>query len=169
MMARLTTESTIYVTYIATTPEKCWTALTSSEFSKQYFFGQIIEGDWREGGKIRYRMADRSAHIEGEILACEPPRLLRFTWRVVSMPGLKQLPDAIVSYRIEDAGEGVIRLTMLEEHPTPIDARLLEGGRSGWPAILSGLKSLLETGAAPKITPPALPQAMIDYMKEQGA
>jgi uncharacterized protein YndB with AHSA1/START domain len=169
MMAKLTAEPTIYVTYIATTPEKCWAALTQSEFSKQYFFGQLIEGDWRQGGKIRYRMADGSEHIEGEILACEPPRLLRFTWRIVSMPSLKHLPDAIVSYRIEDAGEGVIRLTMLEEHPEGIDARLLEGGRSGWPAILSGLKSLLETGAAPKITPPTPPQEMLDYMKEHGA
>jgi hypothetical protein len=46
---------------------------------------------------------------------------------------------------------------------------LLTGGRSGWPAILSGLKSLLETGAVPKIAPPTPPQSMIDYMKEQGA
>ncbi|MGN6516773.1 MAG: SRPBCC family protein [Rhizomicrobium sp.] len=168
-MAKLTTESSVYVTYIATTPEKCWAALTQSEFSKQYFFGQIIESDWRQGGPIRYRMPDGSEHIQGEILACEPPRLLRFTWRIVGMAGLKHLPDAIVSYRIEDTGDGVIRLTMLEEHPTPIDERLLGGGRSGWPAILSGLKSLLETGAVPKITPPTPPQEMLDYMKEHGA
>ncbi|MBS0272853.1 MAG: SRPBCC family protein [Proteobacteria bacterium] len=165
----LTTESTIYIIYIATTPEKCWAALTGSEFSKQYFFGQLIEGGWRAGGRIRYRMPGGSEHIEGEILACEPPRLLRFTWRVVSMPAFRHLPDAIVSYRIEEGGEGVIRLTMLEEHPTPIDERLLTGGRSGWPAILSGLKSLLETGAAPRIAPPTPPQPMIDYMKEHGA
>ena len=168
-MPKLITEGTIYVIYIATTPEKCWQALIRSEYSKQYFFGQMIEGDWREGGRIRYRMPDGSEHIEGEVLSYEPPRLLRFTWRVVSMPALRHLPDAIVSYRIEEAGEGVIRLTMLEEHPTPIDERLLTGGRSGWPAILSGLKSLLETGVAPKIAPPIPPQPMIDYMKEHGA
>ena len=168
-MSRLTTESTIYVIYIATTPQKCWAALTSDEFSRQYFFGQAIEGDWRAGGRIAYRTPDGNVHIEGSILACEPPRLLRFTWRVVSMPALSHLPEAIVSYRIEDAGEGVIRLTMLEEHPEPIDERLLGGGRSGWPAILSGLKSLLETGAVPAIAPPTLPQEMIDYMKEHGA
>ena len=168
-MAKLTSESTIYVIYIATTPEKCWAALTKSEFSKQYFFGQMIEGDWREGGRIRYRMPDGSDHIEGEILACDPPRLLRFTWRIVGMAGLTHLPEAIVSYRIEDAGEGVIRLTMLEEHRTPIDERLLGGGRCGWPAILSGLKSLLETGVVPKIAPQTPPQEMLDYMKEHGA
>ncbi|MGH6872794.1 MAG: SRPBCC family protein [Rhizomicrobium sp.] len=168
-MARLTTESTVYVIYIATTMEKCWAALTNSEFSKQYFFGQVVEGDWREGGRIRYRTPDGGDHVEGEILTCEPPRLLRFTWRTVGVPALRHLPEAIVSYRIEDAGEGVIRLTMTEEHPTPIDERLLGGGRSGWPAILSGLKSLLETGAVPKIEPPAQPQTMIDYMKEHGA
>ena len=169
MSHNLTTEPTIYVIYIATSAEKCWAALTKAEFSKQYFFGQSIEGDWREGGRIRYRAADGREHIEGEILTCEPPRLLRFTWRNVGMPALRHLPDAIVSYRIEAAGEGVIRLTMTEEHPTPIDERLLGGGRSGWPAILSGLKSLLETGAVPKIAPPTPPQPMIDYMKEHGA
>lgn len=168
-MAQLTTESTVYVTYIATSPEKCWGALTSAEFTRQYFFGQGIEADWRVGARIIYRAPDGGVHIDGKILDCDPPNYLRFTWRVASMKGLDQLPDAIVSYRIEAAGEGVIRLTMLEEHPTPIDARLLEGGRSGWPAILSGLKSLLETGCVPPIVPPALPPAMVEYMKEHGA
>ena len=165
-MADMTNESTIYVIYIATTAEKCWTALTSAEFSRQYFFGQSIEGDWRKGGRIMYRTGDGAEHVTGEILDCDRPYFLRFTWRVIGMPSLKQLPDSIVSYRIEPAGEGVVRLTMTEEHPEPIDKRLLEGGRSGWPAILSGLKSLLETGQVPKIAPPQIPQAMADYMKE---
>ncbi|MBI1330082.1 MAG: ATPase [Alphaproteobacteria bacterium] len=168
-MAEMTTEPTIYVIYIATTPEKCWNALTSAEFSKLYFSGLQIEGEWKVGGRIGYRTPEGNPHIDGKILEYDPPHLLRFTWRVVSMPALSHLPDSIVSYRIEPAGENVIRLTMLEEHPEGIDERLLGGGRSGWPAILSGLKSLLETGTTPVITPPPLPPEMLEYMKEQGA
>lgn len=168
-MAEMTTEPTVYVIYIATTPEKCWAALTAGEISKLYFFGQQIEADWRVGARITYRAPDGGVHIEGDILDCDPPRLLRFTWRVAGVESLHHLPEAIVSYCIEEAGDGVIRLTLREEHPEPIDARLLEGGRSGWPAILSGLKSLLETGVVPAIAPPALPPAMIEYMREHSA
>ncbi len=168
-MAELTTEPTVYVIYIATTPQKCWEALISSEFSKQYFFGQSVESNWQVGARVVYRKPDGEVNVSGEILDCEPPHYVRFSWRVPGVPGLVQVPECRVSYRIEEAGEGVVRLTMFEEHPTPIDRRLLGGGRSGWPAILSGLKSLLETGRVPKIAPPALPPEMIAYMKEHGA
>lgn len=91
---------------------------------------------------------------------------MRFTWRVDWIEELRHLPDSIVSYKIEPAGEGVVRFMMVEEHPEPIDARLLEGGRSGWPLILSGLKSVLETGKMFKANPPQPPQAMLDYLQE---
>ena len=64
----------------------------------------------------------------------------------------------MVTYEIEAAGEGVVRLTMTEAHPTPIPAYLLEGGRRGWPMILSGLKSLLETGKPLAIPVPQPPK-----------
>ncbi len=104
--------------------------------------------------------------MQGQILECDPPYFVRFTWRVDWIPELRHLPDSVVSYRIENAGEGVVRFTMIEEHPEPIDARLLEGGRSGWPLILSGLKSVLETGKMFKVDPPPPPQAMMNYLKE---
>lgn len=72
-------------------------------------------------------------------------------------PDLKDLPECLVSYQIEQIGDGVVRLTMTEEHPTPIPAYLLEGGRKGWPMILSGLKSLLETGRQLPIPTPQPP------------
>lgn len=165
-MATLTTESTIYVIYIATTLEKCWEAVTSSAFTKLYFFGRTVESDWKVGSEVIYRKPDGGVDVQGKILECDPPHFVRFTWRVDWIPELRHLPDSIVSYRNEWAGEGVVRFTMTEEHREPIDARLLEGGRSGWPLILSGLKSVLETGKMFKADPAGPPPAMLDYIKE---
>ncbi len=165
-MAKLSTQSTIYVTYIATTPQKCWQAVTTAEFTRQYFFGRSVQSEWKVGADIIYRMDDGRVDVQGKILQCDPPHFVRFTWRVDWIEELRHLPDSIVSYKIEPAGEGVVRFMMVEEHPEPIDARLLEGGRSGWPLILSGLKSVLETGKMFKANPPQPPQAMLDYLQE---
>ncbi len=80
------------------------------------------------------------------------------SWNVAGNEQFKDLPECIVTYEIEPSGEGVVRLTMTEAHPTPIPAFLLEGGRRGWPIILSGLKSLLETGKSLAIATPQPPK-----------
>ena len=154
----LTTENTVYVVYIAATPEKVWQALTSSEFTTRYFFGRRVESDWRPGSPWSLRKPDGTLDVTGIVRASEPPRKLVVSWNVEGLPELKGLPESIVSYEIEPVGEKVVRLTMTEAHPTPIPAYLLEGGRRGWPMILSSLKSLLETGkplALPVPQPPA--------------
>jgi uncharacterized protein YndB with AHSA1/START domain len=147
---------TVYVIYIATTPEKLWEALTGSEFTSQYFFGRRIESDWKAGSRVAYLMPDGSVDVWGKILQSEPPRLLSFTWNVEwredhakylgkTLEELRRLPECIVTFQIDALGEAV-RLTMTESHLGAIEDKLLEGGRRGWPVILSGLKSLLETG-----------------------
>jgi uncharacterized protein YndB with AHSA1/START domain len=151
----LTTESTVYVTYIASTPQKVWAALTSSEFTTQYFFGRSVESDWKMGSPWLLRKPDGTLDVKGVVRASDPPHKLVVSWNVVQEQ-FKDLPECIVSYEIEIAGAGVVRLTMMETHPTPIPVYLLEGGRKGWPMILSGLKSLLETG---KPLPIAVPQS----------
>lgn len=151
----LTTESTVYVTYIASTPERIWAALTSGEFTRQYFFGRSVESDWKQGSPWLLRKPDGTADVSGEVRESDPPRKLVVSWRVVAFP---DLPECIVSYELELAGEGVVRLVMTEAHPTPIAAHLLEGGRRGWPMILSGLKTLLETGRPLAIAPPQPPK-----------
>jgi uncharacterized protein YndB with AHSA1/START domain len=153
----LTTESTVYVTYIASTPSKAWEALTSSEFTSQYFFGRKVESDWKQNSPWLMRRPDGAVDVTGVVRESDPPRKLVVSWIVAGPPELKDLPESIVDYEIEPVGEGVVRLTMTEAHPTPIPAYLLEGGRRGWPMILSGLKSLLETGkplALPVPQPP---------------
>src|SRR4051812_3727834 len=133
----LTTESTIYVTYIASTPEKVWQALTSSEFTTQYFFGRRVESDWMKGSRWLLRKPDGAEDVFGEVRESDPPRRLVLSWNVAGFDA----PECVVSYEIESLGGETVRLTMTEAHPTPIAAFLLEGGRRGWPMILSGLKS----------------------------
>jgi uncharacterized protein YndB with AHSA1/START domain len=136
---------TIYVSYIVAAPDQIWTALTSAEFTRQYFSGLRVESDWRVGSRVRYLRPDGAVEISGQVLRCEPPRVLSFTWRVDSHPLTAKLPDVIVTFELADLG-GVVRLTLTEAHPQLPDERLLEGGRRGWPAILGNFKTLVETG-----------------------
>jgi uncharacterized protein YndB with AHSA1/START domain len=146
---------TVYTIYIAATPEKVWQALTTAEFSRQYFFGFAVEIDPKVGGSFIVRAPDGSLHIDGEVLAVDPPRKLSVTWNV-NWPGLvEKLGQTIVTYEIAQAGDAV-RLTMTESHQRQLPENILSGGRTGWPAILSSLKSVLETGKplAIKMEPP---------------
>jgi len=153
--AALTTESTVYVIYIAAAPQAVWEALTSSAFTTRYFFGRSAESDWRTGSPWLLRKPDGSVDVQGVVRESAPPHKLVLSWNVAWMP---DLPECVVSYEIEPAaGGGAVRLTMTEAHPTPIAAYLLEGGRKGWPLILSGLKTLLETGRVLEIAVPAPP------------
>jgi len=156
--AELTMESTVYVTYIASTPEKVWEALTSPEFTTRYFFGRTVESDWRTGSPWSLRKPDGALDVSGVVRESDPPRRLVVTWKVEGPAEFKDLPECVVTYEVEEAGEGVVRLTMTEAHPTPIPAYLLEGGRRGWPVILSGLKSLLETGRPLAVRVPQPPK-----------
>ena len=157
---------TVYTIYIAATPEQVWNALTSAEFSRKYFSGLAVEMEPRLGGRLMVRLPDGTAHISGEVLEYEPPTRLTVSWNV-NWPGLvEKLGNTLVTYEIALAGEAV-RLTMSERHDRPLSDDILEGGRQGWPAILSGLKSLLETGKAPQIAM-APPVKLLAALKAMG-
>jgi uncharacterized protein YndB with AHSA1/START domain len=136
---------TVYVTYIASTPERVWDALTQSEFTKQYFFGRSIEIEPRAGGAFILRMPDGRVDVRGKVVTWDPPHRLALTWLVDWIEDMRDLPECLVSYDIVQAGDAV-RLTMTEAHQWDVPDDLLSGGRAGWPAILSSLKSVLETG-----------------------
>src|ERR1700704_1527441 len=157
---------TVYTIYIASTPEKVWQALTTAEFSRQYFFGFAVEIEPRVGGSFIVRAPDGSTHIDGEVLPGDPPRKLSVTWNV-NWPGLvEKLGQTIVTYEIAQLGDAV-RLTMTEAHERELTEDILSGGRMGWPAILSSLKSVLETGKplAIKMEPPL---KMLEALKKLG-
>jgi uncharacterized protein YndB with AHSA1/START domain len=136
---------TVYVTYIAATPQKVWQALTDPVFTRQYFFGFAVDIEPKQGGAFVLRQKDGSAHVSGEVVEWSPPRRLCVSWHVENMKELSELPICLVTYDIEPSGEAV-KLSMTESHSWDVPADLLKGGQSGWPKIMSGLKSLLETG-----------------------
>jgi uncharacterized protein YndB with AHSA1/START domain len=156
----------VYTIYIASTPEKLWQALTTGEFSQKYFFGNSVEVDLRRGGAYIVRTPDGSLHISGEVIECDPPKKLTVTFNVNWPMLIEKLGPTLVTYEIEPAGNAV-RLTLTEAHDRPLDDDILSGGRSGWPAILSSLKSLLETGEplVVKMEPPA---KMLAALKKMG-
>jgi uncharacterized protein YndB with AHSA1/START domain len=158
--------ASVYTIYIASTPEKVWQALTSAEFSRKYFFGLAVEMEPRVGGALVVRNPDGSLHISGEVFEYQPPNRLTITWNVNWPALVEKLGPTLVTYEIEQAGEAV-KLTLLQSHDRPISDDILSGGREGWPAILSGLKSVLETGTALviKMQPP---QRMLAALKELG-
>src|SRR5215831_689009 len=157
---------TVYTIYIAATPEKVWEALTSAELSRKYFFGNAVEVELKVGGKYIVRQPDGALHISGEVAECDPPRRLAFTFNVNWPDLIEKLGPTLVSYEIEPAGDAV-RLTMTESHDRPLSDDILEGGRQGWPAILSSLKSVLETGQ-PLVVKMGPPQRMLAALKAMG-
>jgi uncharacterized protein YndB with AHSA1/START domain len=137
----------VYVTYIATTPEKLWEALTSSDFTEKYFFGSKIQSNWQEGSKITYSRNEQVTD-HGIILKCEPYRLLSFTWNMVENEATRAQPSRVTFELIPM--DPTVKLTLKHENLLPTDLLdeegTFEGLNNGWPAILSNLKSLLETG-----------------------
>jgi uncharacterized protein YndB with AHSA1/START domain len=156
----------VYSIYIASTPEKVWQALTSAEFSRQYFSPFGVEMEPKVGGAFIVRAPDGSEHITGKVIAHDPPRRLTVTWNVNWPDLVEHLGETLVTYEIEAVGE-TVRLTMTQAHDRPISDAILSGGRTGWPAILSSLKSLLETGTAMTI-PLQPPTELLDALKQLG-
>ena len=121
-----------------------WQAITTSVQTQEYFGDCTVESDWEPGAEVRYRLPSGEVVVSGTILALEPERLLRMTWREHE-PAMVDDPPSRVSWEIEPISEGICCLTVTHDD----FARETETYRSvsaGWPPVLSGLKTLLETG-----------------------
>jgi uncharacterized protein YndB with AHSA1/START domain len=136
----------IYVTYIRTTQEKLWSALTDAEFMKQYWFGMRCESQWKPGASWKLISGEGQIYDAGEIIEAEPPRRLVIRWQHQNKPELKAEGDSVCTMELEPSGTAVklsITHSIEREH-----SKLLEAVSGGWPKVLSNLKSLLETGSA---------------------
>jgi uncharacterized protein YndB with AHSA1/START domain len=134
----------VYVTYIRTTPQKLWDALTDPEFQKKYWFGMHQESTWKAGASWKMLFSDGRVADAGEIVEADPPRRLVLKWRNEFRPELKAEGYSRCVYDLEQDG-GVMKLTIT--HSIEKDAaQLIEAVSGGWPRVLSSLKSLLETG-----------------------
>ncbi|HEY2212791.1 MAG TPA: SRPBCC family protein [Bradyrhizobium sp.] len=143
----------VYVTYIETTPEKLWEALTSSEFSKHYWFGTEVRSDWKVGAPFALVMNGTTTDV-GEVLEFDRPRRLSYTFRhVLSEAARKERPTRVV-FNLESHGK-LVKLTLTHED-FETGSVILDGISKGWPAILSSLKSMLESGTALTIPPTCL-------------
>ena len=151
----MTEESTlVYATFIRTTPEKLWEALTNGDFSEKYWFGFRIELELKAGGTVRILppegMEEHGDHA-GKVLVCEPGRKLVYTWNSKDKPGLAEKRNGLsrVTYEITPMG-ALVKFRLIHENLLPEDfeknPNTFRGINNGWPAVLSSLKSLLETG-----------------------
>ena len=136
--------SFVYVTYIRTTPTELWTALTTSEFMKQYWFGMNFETDWKVGSPWKLIFPDGRIADTGEIVELDRPRRLVLRWRNEFRPELAAEGYARCSIELEPQ-DGAVKLT-ISHSIERADSKLIEAVSGGWPRILSNLKSLLETG-----------------------
>ncbi|MES2707298.1 MAG: SRPBCC family protein [Verrucomicrobiota bacterium] len=134
----------VYVTYIRTTPEKLWEALTQPEFTKQFFFGCTMETEWKAGAAWKLVGSDGELKDAGEILEIDPPRRLVLSWRNEFKPELMAEGESRMTYELEPDGE-TVKFTVLHEMDQP-ESKLIRAVSNGWPLILSSLKTLLETG-----------------------
>ncbi len=135
----------VYVTYIRTTPEKLWAALTDAEFIKQYWFGMHCESQWTAGSEWKLVSSSGVVFDAGHIVEADPPRRLVIRWRHQNKPELKAEGDSLCTMELEPSGAAV-KLSVthsIECKPS----KLIEAVSGGWPKVISNLKSLMETGA----------------------
>jgi uncharacterized protein YndB with AHSA1/START domain len=135
-----------YVTFIRTTPERLWSALTEdTAFMRQYWFGVRCESTWQPGSTWTMIHADGTASDAGEIVEAVPPTRLVIRWRHQRFPELAAEGYSLCTMALEPIGEAV-RLTITHTIERE-GSKLIEAVSGGWPKILANLKSLLETGA----------------------
>jgi uncharacterized protein YndB with AHSA1/START domain len=141
----MTRSTFVYVTYIRTTPEKVWSALTDVEFMKQYWFGMHGESRWTAGSPWKLVSPDGVIFDAGEIVEAEPPRRLVIRWQHQNKPELKAEGASLCTIELEQSGTAVkLSIThAIERDPS----KLIEAVSGGWPKVISNLKSLLETGS----------------------
>jgi uncharacterized protein YndB with AHSA1/START domain len=136
----------VYVTYIRTTPEKLWEALLQPDFTRAYWFGVWQECSWQVGAPWRLMLPDGQVGDTGEVVEFDPPRRLVLSWRNEFKAELKAEGYSRATFVLEPQDE-TVKLTVTHE----IDrdgSSLIAAVSNGWPAVLSSLKSLLETGKA---------------------
>jgi uncharacterized protein YndB with AHSA1/START domain/DNA-binding transcriptional ArsR family regulator len=131
----------VYVTYIATTPEKLWNALTDPELTARFWGHRNVSG-WTKGDSWEHRRpGDGTVDIVGTILEVDPPHCLVHTWAGAADAG-DPAKQSRVTFDLEPAGD-VVRLTLTHED---LPADQVQGTNRGWAIVLSSLKSFLETG-----------------------
>ena len=149
----------VYVTYIRTTPERLWKALTEPEFTMAYWNRRYFT-DWKKGSTYGLEQTGIRVDDPGQlILESDPPRRLAYTWHVVTdemaekfgwdpefYARSKAEPLSKVTFDIEPEDDGYVRLTVVHDGFEGDGSAMLESVSGGWPRVLSALKTFLEVG-----------------------
>jgi uncharacterized protein YndB with AHSA1/START domain len=132
----------VYTTYIETTPEKLWHALTDGDFTERYWFGYRASSDWKVGSPYHF-VKDGQRSVEGKVLVSDPPKKLAYSWDVVK-EGAARERISRVTFDLEPRGK-VVKLIVTHDE---LDERgeTLRSISGGWPMVMASLKSFLETG-----------------------
>ena len=134
----------VYVIFIRTTLERLWSALTTEDFTKEYWFGMHFKTEWKAGAQWQLLFPDGRVADTGEIVEWDPPKRLVLKWRNEFKPELKAEGYAQCTIELEPVSDAV-KLTITHTMDCA-GSKLIEAVSGGWPRILSNLKSLLETG-----------------------
>ena len=135
----------VYVSYIGSTPEKVWQALTDPDITRKYWVNHHNASDWKVGSRWEHRDFDdpKLVDIVGTVVESEYPRRLVVTWVPPKNEGNPEKTSR-VAYDIEPFGDEVVRLTVTHDE---LDQEMFNSISFGWPMVISGLKTLLETGS----------------------
>lgn len=136
-----------YVTLINAPREKVWEALTTAEFTKQYWHGTEVRSQWIEGGQVQF-MVDGEVGCEGELYVCRPHEELSYGWHFPRNPACAAEAPSRVMFLLEDL-EGVTKLTVRHHQFAGEDSPTYQMVKEGWPFVLAGLKTLCEQGETP--------------------
>jgi uncharacterized protein YndB with AHSA1/START domain len=136
----------VYVTYIRTTAEKLWRALTEPECTRQFWMGTTQECEWKPGAAWRIAKPDGGTADSGEVVEIEPFRRLVLKWQNQMFPEMTAEGFSRLTYTLEEMGE-TVKLTVRHEMDKS-ESKFIKAVSGGWPMILASLKSLLETGAS---------------------
>lgn len=134
----------VYEVYIRTTPERLWKAITDPSFTKQYFYEQAVESSWKPGADYTHTSSDGTVRIQGKIVEIERPRRLVQTFSCPFKEETRTDRASRVTWTIEKQGD-VCKLTLVHDDFDG-ETATFKGVGPGWNPVLSGLKTLLETG-----------------------
>jgi uncharacterized protein YndB with AHSA1/START domain len=140
----------VYVTYIRTTPEKHWQALTVPEFTRQVWVETWQDCEWEVGSSWKIMIPDGRMADSGEVLEIVPNKRLVLSWRNEFKPDLRLEGYSRMTYELEQQGE-VVKFTLIHESEKT-DSKFIQAVSTGWPMILASVKSLLETGVSLEAT-----------------
>ena len=143
----------VYVTYIRSSRQKVWEALTDPEINTKFWFGYHQRSTWKNGASWTLRAPDGAVNTAGDILACDPLRRVEFRWFSECTPERKADGESRCAYELEPVGDST-RLTVTHRSERE-DSVMIRAASESWPKVLASLKSLIETGSALDIHHPA--------------